>query len=103
MLEFKYLINHKKSERQKVWETSGSNEYGISIQGIRKSIKLKYRIKGMNSINLIRNQLVPKQNSQIYKVCGRYTSTKQRTENNETYYRREKIEYNKKRVQKHQY
>ena len=65
-------MNNNKPETQKVWGTAGANEYGILMQGIGKTIKMKEHIKGMNSMKFVKKQLVPKHKIVTYAIFVSY-------------------------------
>ena len=59
-----------------MWVTVVSNEYGILMQGIIKTIKLKYRIKGIKSMKFIKKHLVPKHKIVTYAIFLAYIRPK---------------------------
>jgi hypothetical protein len=60
MLEFRHLLNHKKTETRKLWRRAGANEYGRLMQGIGKTRKPEDRIMGTDSMHFIPKTQIPK-------------------------------------------
>ncbi len=54
MLEYRHLMNHPDPEIRKVWQKSSANEFGRTMQGVKKNRKEGDEIKGTDTMHLIK-------------------------------------------------
>jgi hypothetical protein len=61
MLEYRHLINHLDPKvRKQWWQISSANEFGRTMQGVGKIRPEEDRIKGTDTMHLIKNCNIPK-------------------------------------------
>jgi hypothetical protein len=60
MLEYRHLINHPDPKVRKQWQISSVNEFGRTMQGVGKNRPEEDRIKGTDTMHLIKKYNVPK-------------------------------------------
>jgi hypothetical protein len=60
MLEYRHLINHPDPKVRKQWQISSANEFGRTMQGVGKNRPEADRIKGTDTMHLIKKCNIPK-------------------------------------------
>jgi hypothetical protein len=60
MLEYRHLINHPDPKVRKQWQISSANEFGRTMEGVGKNRPEEDRIKGTDTIHLIKKCNIPK-------------------------------------------
>jgi hypothetical protein len=60
MLEYRHLINHPDPKVRKQWQISSANEFGRTMQGVGKNRPEEDRIKGTDTMHLIKKCNIPK-------------------------------------------
>jgi hypothetical protein len=66
MLEYRHLINHPDPKVRKQWQISSANEFGRTMQGVGKNWPEEDRIKGTDTMHLIKKCNIPKGKKIIY-------------------------------------
>jgi hypothetical protein len=66
MLEYRHLINHENPEVRKKWQVSSANEFGRTMQGVGKTRPEEDKVKGTDTMHLIKKCNIPKDKKITY-------------------------------------